>query len=168
MNKSLSNIEVRRARPSDIGKIVDFINKARPKGKEVTRAEILERFSVVGFLVAERDGEMIGLLGWLAENLVARVTDFLVWPAVERLVAGRMLITEMEEAARDLQCEAAILFVPRNAPQEMLIFWGAFGYTPHSIAALPKAWREAAQEVRSVEERVVIKQLRTDLTRQPL
>ncbi|MBN1179722.1 MAG: GNAT family N-acetyltransferase [Anaerolineae bacterium] len=165
---SESNIEVQRARPSDIGNIVEFINRARPAGKEVSRAEILERFSVVGFLLAVRDGEIIGMMGWLAENLVARVTDFMVWPAVERLVAGRLLIASMEDAARELQCEAAILFLPRNPPPEMLIFWGAFGYKPADVDALPKAWREAAREVRGSTDRVVVKQLRHDLITRPM
>jgi len=166
--EQVSGIRVRRARPSDADRIAAFIQRARPHGRPIPPEKVQDRFGTAGFLLAERDGELVGLLGWQVENLVARVTDFLVWPAAERLVAGRALIAEMEEAAQELQCEAIILFLPRNCPPEVLAFWGAFGYEPREVAGLPKAWREAAGEVRSVEEQIVLKQLREGLIRRPL
>jgi hypothetical protein len=78
------------------------------------------------------------------------------------------LIPAMESAGRELQCEASVLYLPRNSPPELLAFWEAFGYRTEEVAALPRAWREAAREVRSVEEQIVMKQLREDLVRRPL
>lgn len=164
----MSEIRVRRARLEEARLIAAFVNLARPTARPVTEDEARRRLGTVGFLVAEQDGEMIGLLGWQVENLVARVTDFLVWPTTERLVAGRALIPAMEDAARQLLCEAAILFLPRNAPPELLRFWQAFGYELREVAALPRAWREVAREIRSVDEQVMLKQLREDMIRSPI
>jgi len=36
------------------------------------------------------------------------------------------------------------------------------------IARLPRAWREAAQEARSVDERIMLKPLREEIVRRPL
>lgn len=164
----VSEIVVRRAHLTESGAIAAFVNRARPADRPATEEEVQRRFGTVGFLVAERDGEMVGLLGWQVENLVARVTDFLVWPASERLVVGRVLVAAMEEAARQLLCEAAVLFLPRNAPPELLNFWRAFGYELREVAALPRAWREVAREIRSVDEQVMLKQLREEMIQTPV
>lgn len=166
--KQVPELQVRRARPSDAERIAAFINQARSAGNSVTPQEVKERFGIVGFLLAERKGELVGILGWLVENLVARVTDFFVWPAGERLVAGHAMISSMERAALELQCEASVIFLPRHPSSELLAFWNAFGYRMENVSALPKAWREAAREIRSLEEQVVVKQLRQNLIHQPL
>lgn len=161
------DVDVRRARPSDAESIADFINRAQSREQPIEAKEVRERFGGVGFLLAERDGRTVGMLGWRAENLVAHVTDFLVWPAKERQSAGGVLLSTMEQAAKELMCEAALLFLPRGYPPEMLAFWKGFGYEPRAVSDLPRVWREAAREIDSSTERVVLKQLREDLVRSP-
>lgn len=161
-------VTVRRARPSDAPRIAEFVNRAGAGKKPITPQDVLERFGVVGFLLAEKDGELVGLLGWQVENLVVRVTDFLIFPAHLRLVAGRALLTAMEQAAQELLCEAAILIVPNNVPREVLQFWEAFGYTPRDLDSLPKAWREAAREANPATDRVILKQLREERILHPV
>lgn len=163
-----TQVRVRRARPSDAACIAAFVNRSRPEGPPITGQEVVSRFGTVGFLLAESDGEVVGLLGWQLENLVARVTDFLVLPARFRLTVGRALLTAMEEAARDLQCEAAILFVPANTPVEVLAFWEVFGYTFRKVAGLPRPWREAAREACPAGDWVILKQLRPDRVLRPI
>ncbi len=162
-----SQIRIRRARPADSERIAAFVNRGRPH-KPVTPSEVLQRLGAVGFLLAEMEGDIVGLLGWQVENLVVRVTDFLVFPARLSLSVGRALLTEMEEAARELMCEAAILILPANAPPEVLQFWEAFGYQRRDIAGLPRAWREAAREANPLQDQVVLKQLRADRVLQPI
>ena len=69
-------IAIRRAKPSDTAKIVAFVNNAWASERRINDISVIERFGNVGFLVAERDDAIVGLLGWQAENLVVRVTDF--------------------------------------------------------------------------------------------
>ncbi|MGD1995483.1 MAG: GNAT family N-acetyltransferase [Anaerolineae bacterium] len=164
----VSEASVRRARPADAERIAAFVNRARSRERLLAPEDVRDRFGTVAFLLAQRGGEVVGLLGWRVENLVARVTDFLVWPAAQRVVAGRALLSAMEVAAGELLCEAVILFVARDCPSEVLDFWKAFGYERRKVAELPKAWREASKEVRSVEEQILLKQLRDDLVRRPL
>ena len=162
-----SQIRIRRARPTDAERIAAFVNRGRPQ-KPITPDEVLQRFGTVGFMLAEADGDLVGLLGWQVENLVVRVTDFLVFPARMRLSVGRALLMAMEEAARELMCEAAILIIPANAPPEILQFWETFGYQPRDIASLPRAWREAAREANPLQDQVVLKQLRADRVLRPI
>lgn len=162
-------IIVRRARPSDASEIAAFVNQAWRGKSELDRQTIVERFGGVGFLLAERGGDLVGMLGWRAENLVVRVTDFLVWPASERTAAGQALFSEMERAADTLQCEVALLFPPRPVPPQLIEFCQALGYEPQVVAGLAKAWREAARDARVEDDDLVLmKRLRTDRILRPM
>ncbi len=162
-----SPVSIRRARPADAERIAAFVNRGHPP-KPVTPSDVLQRFGTVGFLLAEMDGEIVGLLGWQVENLVVRVTDFLILPARLNLPVGQALLAAMEKAAQELMCEAAILIIPTHAPPEVLQFWETFGYQPRDIASLPRAWREVAREANPLQDQVVLKQLRTDRVLRPI
>ncbi len=160
-------IKVRRANLRDAPRIAAFVNRAN-RNKAITPQMVALRFSEVGFLLAEMGDDLVGMLGWQVENLVARVTDFLVYPAVDRVVAGRALIEAMEEEARLLQAEAIILFPPPNPSRELLDYWALFGYEHKPVAALPRAWREVAHEWNPHATEVILKQLREGLINRPL
>ena len=123
----------------------------------------------VGFLVAERAGNLTGVLGWQAENLVVRITDLLIQPAHEREATSRVLLSEMEQAAKELQCEAALLLLPRPILPEWVNFYEPFGYKAQAIASLPNAWQEAAHEARLEDGKtVMIKELSSRRATLPL
>ncbi len=161
-------IAVRKARLKDAQIIANFVNEARPSKNPVTRTDVAERFSYVGFLIAEHQGQPVGLLGWQIENLVIRVTDFLIAPAVNRVIAGRALVSAMESEGAQLEAEAAILFLPPNPSDALLAYWKVFGYEKKSVSELARAWREAAREWRSGTQEILVKQLREDLIRKPI
>jgi N-acetylglutamate synthase-like GNAT family acetyltransferase len=162
-------IAVRRAQASNAGEIAAFVNRALSWRVEVDEQAVIERFGNVGLLLAERNGRLVGVLGWQVENLVVRVTDLLIWPASERVPVGQALLSEMERAASELQCEAALLFLPRSSPPGLIEFCKALGYEPQSVAALPRAWREAAREAQlGADESVLVKELRADRVFRPL
>ena len=163
-----SNIQVRRAKLSDAEGIAAFIKRARPN-VELSRLDIAERFGQVGFLLAERDETIVGLLGWQVENLVVRVTDFLVIEAPDhRLTVGEPLVQTMEDQAGDLNAEAILLFMPPNSPSELVSYWETMGYERQAIADFHRAWRDAVGEWAEDAESVMIKRLREDLTHRPM
>jgi len=162
-------ITVRRAKPSDAGRIAAFIKHAYRGRTAFDETSVIERFGGAGFFLAEKGGELIGMLGWRAENLVVHVMDFLVWPAVERAAAAQVLFAEMEVAAAGLQCEVAMLFPPRPIPSGLIGFCKTLGYEPQNVSELAKAWREAAIEAGMGEDGVVLmKRLRTDRVVRPM
>ncbi len=163
-------IVVRRAKVSDAGKIAAFVNRARQgRPPEINDQAVIARFGNVGFLLAEQDGNLVGMLGWQTENLVVGVSDFLAWPAQERITVGRALLSEMEQIASELICEAALLFLPRPVPPDMVEFCRTFGYVSKTVASLPRAWQEAAREARiGNDETILMKQLRSKRVFRPL
>ena len=163
-----SNIQVRRANLSDAEAIAAFIKRARPN-VELGRVDIAERFGQVGFLLAEQNETIIGLLGWQVENLVVRVTDFLVIEKPDnRLVVGEPLVQTMEDQAKDLKAEAILLFMPPDSPPKLTSYWEAMGYERQTISDLHRAWRDAVQEWAEDAESVMIKRLREDLIQRPM
>jgi len=162
-------IAVRRAKVSDAGSIAAFVNRAWRGRLEVDELAVIERLGSVGFLLAERDDALVGMLGWQAEDLVVRVTDFLVAPASERLAVSQALLAEMGRAAAELQCEVVLLFLPRPAPPVLVAFYETFGYEPRIVADLPGAWRDAALEGRlRGDETVLVKKLREKRVFRPM
>lgn len=158
---------VRRAKLKDAQTIADFVSRAHPGGS-VKRLDVAERFSQVGFMLAESDGATVGLLGWQVENLVIRVTDFLLSPGVDRAATGQAMVQAMEDEGLFLQAEASILFLPRSPSEELLSYWESLGYERRAVANLPRAWREAAAEWHPDAGEVMIKQLRQDLISKPI
>ena len=162
-------ITVRRAKASDADTIAAFVNRALARPAAVDEQAVIERFGSVGFLLAERGGVPMGMLGWQAENLVVRVTDLLIWPASERVAVSRVLLAGMEQAAIELQCEAVLFFLPYPSPPQVVEFWRAFGYEPRVVADLPKVWQEAAREADTGDDgAVLMKQLRARRVVHPL
>jgi N-acetylglutamate synthase-like GNAT family acetyltransferase len=159
---------VRRAKSGDAGEIAAFVNRVR-RGLEIDRVAVIMRMGSVGFLIAERAGDLIGVLGWQAENLVVRITDLLIQPAHERDAISHALLSEMEQAAKELQCEAALLLLPRPILPEWINFCKAFGYEAQAISSLPNAWQEAAHEARLEDGRtVMVKELSSRRATLPL
>jgi N-acetylglutamate synthase-like GNAT family acetyltransferase len=162
-------ITVRRVRANDAGKIAAFVNRGRRGQAMIGEQAVIQRFGNVGFLVAEQGDNLVGMVGWQAENLVVRVTDLLILPMPERAEIARALLSDMEQSAVELQCEAALLFLPRPNPPQLVQFCSKLGYEAQTVAGLPKAWREAAREVlASDDELVLVKQLREKRVLRPL
>jgi len=162
-------ITVRRAQASDAESIANFVNRALQGQTEIDKQTVLERLGSVGFLLAEQSGVLIGIVGWQVENLVARVTDFLVYPPQARQAAGQVLFAEMESSAMDLQGEVAMLFLPYPVSSDLIEFCQSLGYESQILTSLPKAWQEAAQEAMLDEEgAIMVRRLRSDRVIHPL
>jgi len=160
-------LRVRRARPVDAASIVDFVAAATGGRTRSTEDEVLDRMGVRGFFVATA-GSLVGLAGWTAENLVARIEDFIVYPTDVRATAGRELLKSVEDAARELECEAALLLVARNASPSAMKFYESCGYAYRPPEELPEAWRDSAQAVLSEDRFVMVKQLRAQMVTRPI
>jgi N-acetylglutamate synthase-like GNAT family acetyltransferase len=163
------SVLVRRAQSNDVERIASFVNLALGGRGAIEPERVIARLGDVGFLLAEQDGEVVGLIGWCVENLVARVTDLLVWPSRKRDEVGPILFYEMEGAAMGLQAEAVVLFLPRSSRSDLIEFGKALGCEARTIADMPRAWRETAYEAgREDEEEILVKTLRSQQVVRPL
>lgn len=163
-----SGLQVARARPRQAGIIASFIAAHNGSGPAPSEAQVVNAFGEKAFLLLQAPHDLMGLLGWKVENLVARVDEIhlqIGLPYEEHLP---FLIGEVEQASKELQCEVILLFVsPQMAAHRDL--WQALGYEERLPSELTvTAWHEAAQESATPGSVMLFKQLRADRVLRPI
>lgn len=164
----MDEVVVRRARPRDAEDMAELINRARQREQKVTRTQVLEDLGGRGYLLAEVAGELHGVVGWHAEDLIARIQEAVVYPARLDDKVGRALIETVCQSAGDLMCEVALLFVSANASDQALQFYQSCGFEEVDVDDLIPAWRRAAQQSRPAGTFVMLRKLRDQRVLRPM
>jgi dephospho-CoA kinase len=134
----------------------------------MNRDDVMAAFGEKAFLFLYQGDSVVGLLGWQVENLVARVDDFYIEANLPLMDAMKVMIEEVEKASKELQCEAALLFLPPSLAQDMKI-WQVLNYEPRAVKNLGvRAWQEAAVESMPPGTVMMFKQLRADRVLRPV
>ncbi len=161
-------LSVQRGRPRDSANIAALITRLTKGTRPQTQADVMAAFGEKAFLLLQADKRLVGLVGWQVENLVARTTDLYVDSSIPFERALKILVTEVERASQDLQCEASLFFLPPQiAGQESI--WQGLGYarrTPQTLGV--QAWRDAAIESQPPNTILLFKQLRQDRVLRPI
>ncbi len=156
---------VKKAGPKDAAAIAEFLSQHT--GRKVRRAEVLAAFGEKAYLALSDGEQVIGLLGWQVENLVARVNEWYLSPQVPLEPAAKMLLEAMEAGSRELQCEIALLFLPPDLARHSL--WQQLDYHRKDVSDLTmRAWQEAVRESQPPRTVMLVKVLRSDRVMQPL
>jgi dephospho-CoA kinase len=162
------DLSVVRARPSHSLEIAEIINRIRRPIPALRKDDVMAAFGEKAFLLLQSGKKSIGVIGWQVENLVARTTDIVIDPAMPLDRALPALVSEMERASKDLQCEASLVFAPPELARQEAI-WRSLGYERRAGQALSiLAWQEAAQESNQSGTVMFFKQLRVDRILRPI
>lgn len=159
---------VLRGKPRHSEEIADLLNRLHKGAKPLTGGDIMAAFGEKAFLLLQSKQKSVGVMGWQVENLVARVTDTALETSIPAAQALPVMVTEMEKASRDLQCEAALIFTsPELAAHEAI--WRSLGYEKRAPQQLTiGAWQEAALEAMRPGLVMLFKQLRQDRILRPI
>ena len=161
-------LSVRRARLKEAQLIADFITRVTGGRRNLTRDDIMASFGEKAFLFLLRGNSILGILGWQVENLVARIDDLYLRKNVALFEALQVMVSEVEKASKELQCEAALLFLPPKLAQQKKV-WQSLDYVPRAINDLGvRAWEDAAQESKPPGTVMLFKQLRVDRVLRPV
>jgi dephospho-CoA kinase len=159
---------VQRGRPRDSESIASIITRLSNSKQKMSKPDVMEAFGDRAFLLLQFKDQTVGLAGWQVENLVARTTDLYIEPEHMNEKALETLISELEHASQDLQCEASLIFLlPELANYESV--WNSLGYqkrTPETLGV--QAWQDAANESKPPGTVLMFKQLRTDRVLRPI
>jgi dephospho-CoA kinase len=162
------DITILRGSPHNSLDIAHFINQNKKASRSLQKDDIMSAFGEKAFLLLQLGDEMVGLIGWQVENLIVRTTDILLDPGIAADQALPPLISEMERASRDLQCEASLIFAPVELAKLDSV-WKNLGYerrSPQTLGIL--AWQEAAIETMPPDTSLFFKQLRQDRILRPI
>jgi ribosomal protein S18 acetylase RimI-like enzyme len=157
---------VRRAKRRDIPAITVIMNGLLGEGtftEEDAMQKIFEKAYWVS--VGEKAG---GLAGWQAENLVACIDEFYVYPPGYWEEIGGPLLEAIEAQAYELSCEVSIIFIDKYHPQEAVEFFASQDYERHEPENLIKIWREVASEFMTEDRSLMLRKLREKRIMQPL
>jgi dephospho-CoA kinase len=159
-------LTVRRPMPPDFEKVAQFINEVT--GSQLTRTDVMATFGEKTYIIAENQGQPVGLIAFVVENLVTRVTEFMVGAQVPIEMAGKVLIEAMEKASSDLQSEVAFVFIPQGKANHKMVF-KASGYEDIISGEVRyPAWREAVNEYKTPTTEVIYRRLRESLVLKPI
>ncbi len=161
-------LEIERARPSQSEELSQLFRSLSNGKKNPTPEQVMEAFGDKAFLILRQNGVAEGIVGWSVENLVARVDDLYLSTGLPVEEAVALLIGEVESASKELQCEAALLFLSDEwtARREL---WQKLGYRETNIQSIGvRAWQEAALEYRKADNSLWLKRLREDLVLKPV
>ena len=164
-----ATVNVRRGMPSDAAAIAGFIKQASAGKINLSRGEVMAAFGDKAYFLADYNGHLSALAGWKVENLVARVDEVYVntQAPLDRLVPP--LIDAVENAARELQSEAALVFVPSRLAGATGQALASRGFAPQPPDQLGvAAWREAAKESMPAGSAMLFKKLREDRVLRPI
>lgn len=163
-------IQVRRAGRSDVGAIADFHNRCRPDLPPADERSIMLSFVENGYLIAECDTGICGMIAWRAENLIARARKmYLDMGGNESQVraAAAGLLETLQEQASELHCE--VVFLAGAEPAQIISDVAKeAGYVEVGDDALPLSWREAANELHRETDALWMKRLSDKRVRGPL
>ena len=164
----VGDFAVHRGRPRDSESIADLITRLSQGKQKMSKLDVMEAFGEKAFLLLQLSDNLVGLAGWQVENLVARTTDLYIEPEHMSNKALKALVTEVERASKELQCEASLIFPPQNlASYEES--WESLGYekrTPEKLGV--QAWQDAAIESNPPGAVLMFKQLRVDRVLRPI
>ena len=155
-----SSIQIRRATRGDLKAMANLINSASQGDLNLNESDMMERLFSKGYLIAWQGEELVGIVGWQTENLIAGIDDFFVkssnlWPSV-----GKMLVEKVEEAVLELSCEAGLIFLYNKTSILGKKFLEKQGYQPQKAEDLKiKDWRQAAKEWHRENATLLVKQL---------
>jgi hypothetical protein len=103
------------------------------------------------------------------ENLVTRVDDFYFLHDIQPNLVLRPMLESIEVASRDLQSEAAFLFVDPTLRAGAAQAFSQAGYEPIEANRISiTAWREAVKESQPTGTVVMFKKLREDRVLRPV
>ncbi len=164
--QTLTSVDIKRPHPSDFENIANLINQET--GSHLTKSDIMAKFGEKTFMLAEANDVTVGIIGFLVENLVTRVDEFVISANVSMPGIGQALIQAMEQASDELTSEVAFIFLAASETEKKAIFEQQ-GYEELNMEEVRyPAWREAVNEAYQENQVLLSKRLRENLVLKPI
>jgi dephospho-CoA kinase len=162
-------LAVRRAKPNDAAQIASLISTATAGMRQLSRADVIAAFGDKAYMLAEHGPRAVALAGFKVENLVSRVDELYVAPGASLAGTAGPLLEAVEIASRELQCEAALVFVTEAQAAAAGQALTPLGYQRQTAADIKvDAWRDAARDSQPAGSTLFFKKLREDRVLRPV
>ncbi len=159
---------IRRATPSDARQIAAFLNDLDPS-LDLSRSDVIGLFGQRAYFIALSGEDVKAIAGWQIENLIVSINELQFANSTNAAEVVAPLLSQLEEDAKTLQAEAALLFVNKDIYTDLENHFKALSYNalkPSEIRI--SAWREAAKEFAEDTEVCLLKKLREKRVLRPV
>lgn len=167
MKMAITSVDIIRGKPKNADQIAALVKSRR--GREMSKNDVLMAFGEKSYMLALVGDKPVGLVGFLVENLITRVDEFLVIDEAPVIPVATAMIEAIEQASRELQSEVGYVFLPENESGETVKAFLQQGYEHQELEDITvPAWREAAREARPDGSKIYAKKLRAERVLKPL
>ncbi|MEM7330815.1 MAG: dephospho-CoA kinase [Chloroflexota bacterium] len=140
------DLEVRRAKPSDIPGLLLLIQRATDGKKKMKRAELLMSLSERGYFIGQVGTDVSAMMGSSIDSQVARVDEIHIFPMDMAKVTGTAVLAEIEKSAFSHMCQVIFAFIPDDAHNAIREIFAESGYYALPEEELANNWRLALKE----------------------
>lgn len=140
-----NEVQVRRARPSDIPSILLLIQKATDGRVKMKRAELLMALSERGYFIGQIGSEISAVMGYHMDSQVARVDEIFIYPP-EMMGVASVILKEIQQSAFAHMGQIIVIFLPKDAPEALRQVFAEAGYVHEEKSQLAKGWQLAIDE----------------------
>jgi hypothetical protein len=151
------DLEVRRARPSDIPSILLLIHKATNGAVRIKRADLLLALSERSYFIGQVGTEVSAVIGWSIESGVTKMDQIYIHPPEAAGLTGPPIIEEIGNSAFQHMCELMVVFLPAHGPSYLRELFDSQGYRTADIKKMVGSWRQAIQEAQPPDTDFLIK-----------
>lgn len=159
-----TNVEVRRARPSDIPSILLLIHHATDGKLKLKRADMLIALGERSYFIGQIGTNIQAVVGWNIENLVSRIDQIFFHPLAAIPTVGKAILDSIEQSADRHICEIIVAFLSHDTPPALRQLFAAYDFVPAELEKMPAAWKAAIQESPPEQADFVVKVLRERVT----
>lgn len=159
---------ISRGKPKNSQAIADLITRLSNSKQKLGADDVMAQFGDKAYMLLQSGENVVGIAGWQVENLVARTTELYLESGIDTARALETLISEVESASNDLQCEASLIFAPADLGTHQDT-WKKLGYQRRAPDTLGvQAWTDAALESMTKDSLLFFKQMRQDRVLRPI
>jgi dephospho-CoA kinase len=154
------NISVRRAKRGDLQAMAKLIEVGTKGAIDPDLSQMMEALFSRAYLIATVDDYVVGIAGWLTENLIAGLQDFFVLRDDMWSTVGQKMLDKIHEEIDSLSCEVSLCFVFKEAGLKPIEFFESQGYERTESQDLGYMWTDAALEWQPENSLLLYKKLR--------
>ncbi len=156
------NMEVRRARPSDIPSVLLLIRKATDGKIKMSRSDLLMALSERSYFIGQIGTEVTTVVGWSVDMQAGFIDEIFIYPPEAIDDTTTAVIEDIEKSADTHICETISVFLPEDAPDDVRNLFLTRGYLDVPKEHLPHAWQVALTESQPEDTEFLLKVLRED------
>jgi dephospho-CoA kinase len=140
------DLQVRRARPSDIPSILLLIQKATDGKVKMKRADLLLALSERGYFIGQVGSDISTVIGYNIDSQVARIDEIYIYPLEMVTQTAKAVLEDIEISAASHMGQIIVAFLPEDIPSSIRDLFEAEAYEPMPFDEMARGWQFAIEE----------------------